>query len=133
MPILCEGGGARRLLEGAATGAGEGGGGGEPAYEELRYDELYRLNLALTPPPTPYTLTLTPYPQSHPYLALKVALTLTPALTRSRPLTRYDELYHGSAIGDAPPRAAAAFEQRLSRRLESRDRRIALQATRTPS
>ena len=80
VPILCEGGGARRLLEGAATGAGEGG-GGEPAYEELRYDELY----------------------------------------------------HGSAIGDAPPRAAAAFEQRLSRRLESRDRRIALQATRTPS
>ena len=89
--------------------------------------------LPLTPPPTPDTLTLTPYPQSHPYLALKVAFTLTPALTRPRPLTRYDELYHGSAIGDAPPRAAAAFEQRLSRRLESRDRRIALQAIHAPT
>ena len=51
MPILCEGGGARRLLEGAATGAGEGGGGGEPAYEELRCDELYRSN----PTPNPTT------------------------------------------------------------------------------
>ena len=80
MPILCEGGGARRLLQDTATGAGDGG-GGEPAYEELRYDELY----------------------------------------------------HGSAIGDAPPRAAAAFEQRLSRRLESRGRRIALQAIHTPT
>ena len=141
MPVLCEGGGrVRRLLEDAPTGAGEGG-AGDPAYEELRCDELYRSTaqtLALTPPPPPYTLTLTPYPQPHPYLALKVALTLTRALVRSLPLrtlTRYDELYHGSAVGDAPARAeaAAGFAQRLSGRAEGRGRRIALQAMHAPS
>jgi hypothetical protein len=47
VPLLCEGAGARRLVEGAASGSA----GEEPASYELSYDELYHGRAIGTVPP----------------------------------------------------------------------------------